>query len=170
MFLTGYDVVAWIFIVIDIALLFGFVYALEKSWKFRPVYHKGPGKYADHRETMHDVVMKERWHAIMAKFATGTPEAARLAIIDADALVDTALKGMKIEGEHLADRLSNLETEDIPSMTRIWRAHRTRNDLVHTSGFTISPQDAERTMHDYEAFLKDIKVVEGDRPSTVKLR
>jgi hypothetical protein len=156
-----YIVVATIFIVVDIVLVIGFIYAFSKAWRFHPDYEtkEDVGPTAAHRQTVHDVVMRERWHATMAKFALATPEAARVAIIEADALVDAALKGMQIEGEHLADRLSNLESDEIKSMPRIWRAHRMRNDLVHTPGFMITSQDAERTMRDYEAFLKEIEVI-----------
>lgn len=157
-----YDSIAVIFIILDIALVAGFIYAYSKAWRYHPDYKSkmGAGVGAVHRQTMHDIVMKERWHATMTKFALGTPEAARVAIIEADTLVDTALKNMQIEGEHLADRLSNLASDDILSMPRIWRAHRMRNDLVHTPGFAVTPQDADRTMHDYEAFLKEIEVID----------
>lgn len=156
-----YDFVAAIFIIVDVMIAVGFIYALRRSWHFRPSSggHAGHSE-GHHKETMHDIVMKERWHAIEAKFALGTPEAARISIIEADALVDAALKSMQIEGEHLADRLSNLESDDIKSMPRIWRAHRMRNDLVHTPGFAVSPQDAERTMQDYRTFLKEIEVID----------
>lgn len=161
-----YDFVAAIFIIADVALVAGLAYSVVRAWRFRPGFHavgahehKGPSKTI-HKPTMHDIVMRERWQSIINKFHTGTPEASRLAIIEADALVDTALKNMRIEGEHLADRLSNLEDEDIKSMPKIWRAHRVRNDLVHTTGFVIAPQDAERTMQDYEAFLREINVIE----------
>jgi hypothetical protein len=157
-----YDSLAVIFIILDILLVVGFVYAYKKAWHYHPTYEskKDAGAAKGHRQTMHDIVMKERWHATMVKFALGTPEAARVAIIEADALVDAALKNMEIEGEHLADRLSNLESDEIESMPRIWRAHRMRNDLVHTPGFAVTPQNAERTMRDYEAFLKEIKVID----------
>lgn len=161
-----YDLVAAIFIVADILLAIGLVYSISRSLQFRLGEHEegehghhGPDTLPGH-PTVHDVQMKERWNSIVEKFRAGTPEAARLAIIDADAFVDTALRHMRVEGEHLADRLSNLESEEIASMPRIWRAHRMRNDLVHTPGFAVAPHDAERTMQDYEAFLKDINVIE----------
>ncbi len=161
----AYDFVAAIFIVLDIALIIGLAYSIARSWRFRPGFHASDAgghhgaSTAPHKPTMHDIVMNERWHTILEKFKSGTPEAARLAIIEADALVDTALKSMRIEGEHLADRLSNLEDEEIRSMPRIWRAHRVRNDLVHTPGFAIAPHDAERSMQDYEAFLREINAI-----------
>jgi hypothetical protein len=67
---------------------------------------------------------------------------------------------MQIPGEHLADRLSNLDQDDIKSMNRVWRAHRLRNDLVHTPGFAVSPSDAQQAMDDYEAFLKEMEVID----------
>jgi hypothetical protein len=159
-------VVKTVFIVIDAVLLVGFVYAFIRAWHYHPNF-KGDyahgGKKGDHGKrtpTLHDIILRERWRAIQAKFALGTAESARLAIIEADALVDTALRGMQIPGEHLADRLSNLDPDDTKTINRIWRAHRLRNDLVHTPGFAVSPPDAQRTMDDYEAFLKEMEVIE----------
>jgi len=159
-FTQAYDTAAAVFIIVDALVLFGIIYSLISSWHYRPNYKGHAHGPAVHHETLKDAVMKERWGAIMTKFGVGTPEAMRLAIIEADAFVDTALKGRRIPGEHLADRLSNLETQDIASMNRMWRAHRMRNDLVHTTGFTITPPDAARTMSDYEAFLREIEVIE----------
>jgi hypothetical protein len=160
---TAYYVIQLLFVVADVLLLFGFIYAFVKGWHFHPMF-KGSHDHAhDHGKrvpTMRDIVMRERWHAIETKFALGTAESSRLAIIEADALVDTALKGMQIPGEHLADRLSNLDQNDIKSMNRVWRAHRLRNDLVHTPGFGVSPADAKQTMDDYEAFLKEMEVID----------
>lgn len=159
-----YYAIRLIFIVVDILLAFGFIYALVRAWHYHPnykeVHHGATGERGKRVPTMRDLVLRERWTAIENKFALGTPESARLAIIEADALVDTALKGMAVQGEHLADRLSNLDQGDIKSMNRVWRAHRLRNDLVHTPGFAVPPADAQRTMDDYEAFLKEMEVID----------
>jgi hypothetical protein len=153
-----------VFIIIDILLAVGFVYALVKAWHYHPNYkgdyHGAKGEHGKRVPTIRDIVLRERWQSIEKKFALDTPESTRLAIIEADALVDTALKGMQIPGEHLADRLSNLDQNDIKSMNRVWRAHRLRNDLVHTPGFAVPPADAQRTMDDYEAFLKEMEVID----------
>ncbi len=161
---TIYYVIRLLFIIVDILLLVGFIYALLRAWHYHPNFkgggHGTGGEHGKRVPTIRDIVLRERWHAIESKFALGSAESSRLAIIEADALVDTALKGMQIPGEHLADRLSNLDQSDIKSMNRIWRAHRLRNDLVHTPGFAVSPPDAQRTMDDYEAFLKEMEVID----------
>lgn len=156
---TILDLIKWIMILITFALAWGFAYSFYQAWKhFHPRFQLEKEK-AKKIPTLRDALTHERWQSMLKKFALGTPESMRIAIIEADALVDTTLKGMDIEGDHLADRLSNLETEDIKSMNRVWRAHRLRNDLVHTPGFILSPDDAKTALSDYEAFLKEIKVL-----------
>lgn len=155
------EIIKWIGILVTAALAGGFFYALYQSWRFHPRFHLEK-EHAKKIFTLRDAVMKERWQSIVKKFSLGTAASIRVAVIEADALADSALKGMDIPGEHLADRLSNLEGEEdfvIKSMQRVWRAHRMRNDLVHTPGFALSPEDAKIALEGYEAFLKELGVI-----------
>ncbi|MDP3975076.1 MAG: hypothetical protein Q8P88_02220, partial [Candidatus Jorgensenbacteria bacterium] len=79
-----------------------------------------------------------------------------LAIIEADKLVDDALKTSGLQGEHMADRLEKLRVEDYPTLDRLWRAHRVRNELVHTPDFGINEGDAKDVLRVYEKFLKEL--------------
>lgn len=152
------EIIKGVCILITIALAGGFVYAFYKAWRFHPRFRLEQ-QSAKKIFTLRDAVVRERWRLVMKKFLLGTAESIRLAIIEADALADAALKGKGIPGEHLADRLSNLDAEEIKSMNRIWRAHRIRNDLVHTPGFIVVPADAKMAIEDYEEFLKEIEVL-----------
>ena len=158
MMITVINAIRAIMILVTLALVFGFFYALYQAWRFHPEFHLEKEK-AKKISTLRGVLMKERWQSVVKRFSLGTSESMRIAIIEADALVDAALKDMDVPGEHLADRLSNLETEDIKSMNGIWQAHRMRNDLVHTPGFALSPGDAKAMLDHYEAFLKEIEVL-----------
>jgi len=154
------------FIVLDVLLLFGFVWALAHAWKFRPNFDfkQTPGSEKK-IGTLRARITQERWQAIVKKFALGTAEALRLSVIEADTLVDSVLKGMGLEGEHMADRLGNLDAGDLKSMDNLWRAHRMRNDLVHTPGFTLAPKEAKMALDGYEAFLEELgALTEGDPP------
>ncbi|MDE2021187.1 MAG: hypothetical protein KGJ13_12700 [Patescibacteria group bacterium] len=145
-----------IFILLDAALGLGLIYVLMKVWHYRPhfdIKHSPKGKGA---VTLRSVITKERWNAILEKFSLGTPESERLAVIEADALVDSVLKAMEVPGEHLADRISNLDTEDLKSINKLWAAHRLRNDLVHTTGFVLGPGEAKVALANYEAFLREL--------------
>ncbi len=157
-----------VFIVLDVFLAFGFVFAFVKGHRFRPDFDfEGHGHGSAGKKkifTLRDAITNERWHLIMKKFSLGTPESARIAVIEADALVDTVLKSTGVPGEHLADRLSNLDTDELTTMDKLLRAHRLRNDLVHTSGFVLSTNDAKMALDSYEAFLKELGLLGDDEP------
>jgi hypothetical protein len=153
------------FIVLDAILLFGFIFALIKGWKYRPHLHPWIGGHGTHHggakgiTTLRDQVVRERWLAVLKKAAAGTPDALKISIIDADKLVDDVLKQMGLAGEHMADRLEKLSAEDVRSLERLWRAHRLRNNLVHSLGFQISAHEAKQALENYEVFLKELKLL-----------
>lgn len=166
-FILIYDIVCGIFILIDAVLVFGFLYALSEGWKFRPHFYP----HASHAQTASGhaapvadprrKMVQERWQGIMKKFNEATSNDSRkLAIIEADKLIDTLLKDSGFEGEHMADRLQQLSPEKVTTLDRLWRAHRLRNQIVHSHDFEISPTLTERTIEDYEAFLKETKFLD----------
>lgn len=153
-----YRVVKVIFIIADILLAAGFLYALMQGLKYRPKFklqEKRVGKL-----TLRTAVFRDRWHSVLRKFSTEYPESMRLGIIEADSLVDSILKDMGLEGEHMADRLSRIDPESFQSLQALWRAHRLRNELVHTPGFSLSSEDAKKAIADYESFLREVRILQ----------
>jgi len=152
------DVFRQTFIVIDWILVFAFIFAFIKSLKYRPKLH--PKVQVKKKTfTLRNEVFKNRWAGVRAKVDAGTTDGVRLAIIDADKLADDVLRQMGKTGEHMADRLAQIKESEVRSLERLWRAHRVRNDLVHSPGFAISLIDAKRVIDDYEAFLKEVKAL-----------
>jgi hypothetical protein len=154
-----YFVVKWLFIIADIALVFLLIYALLQGIKYRPhleLHSHGHGKAEKPVRTLGGEIFKKRWEAILRKTAGNSADSLRIAVIEADSMVDDYLKQMGYEGEHMADRLSNLNREEVKTLDKIWAAHRTRNDLVHTPGFYLDPADAKEMLTDYESFLKEL--------------
>ena len=95
---TILDLIKWIMILITFALAWGFAYSFYQAWKhFHPLFQLEKEK-AKKIPTLRDALTHERWQSMLKKFALGTPESMRIAIIEADALVDTTLKGMDIGG------------------------------------------------------------------------
>jgi transposase len=146
------------FLVLDAILVIMFFFSFAKSWKYRPKLH--PGVRVVHKTfTLRDDVLQKRWDTIRTRVEGGSADGMHLAVIEADKLVDDALKQMGLEGEHMADRLGKISDTEVRTLDRLWRAHRVRNDLVHSPGFSLSAGDAKRVIDDYEAFLKEVKVL-----------
>lgn len=160
LFIPIYRALEVVFILVDVALLIGFIYAFRESWKYRPHFHHPKEHKPDAARQARRAEYARRWGTIMAKFSTGnSADARKLAIIEADKLIDTMLKDAGLSGDTMADRLKQLSAEEVQSLDRLWRAHRLRNELVHSHDFEVSLTTAERVMQDYEAFLKEFKIV-----------
>ena len=54
-----------------------------------------------------------------------------MAVLRADALLDEILIKLGYEGETMADRLKIVNSRQIPSLERVWAAHRLRNNIAH---------------------------------------
>ncbi len=147
-----------VFIVLD-ALFFGiFVYAFAKGIRFRPKLH--PREQPKRRTfALRDEVLRERWDTVMRR-ATRSPDSLKLAVVEADKMVDDALRRLNIEGDTMADRLKQLHPDEITTLDRIWRSHRLRNMIVHTPGFEMAQSDGEKAIEDFEAFLREIRILQ----------
>lgn len=158
-----------VFIILDILLFLGFIYSFKEAWKFRPpiegefVEGEGNGSVeseAKKRTFSFDVEsFRKNWVDIENKVREGTPHSLVLGVISADNLVDAALKQMGLEGEHMADRLQKIKESDFEEIEDLWRAHKIRNELVHTPGFEIKRNEAEEMLRVYESFLRTIRAL-----------
>jgi hypothetical protein len=157
-FLGIYNLIKWIFIILDLILLFGFIFSFYKAWQFRPgsiMKRKAKEKAISLRKEIY----REKWFDITTKFEINTPSTRKTALIEADNLVDEILKEIGIKGKTMADRLSKIHPESLESLKNLWEAHHIRNDLVHNSDFELSESEAKKILGYYEKFLKEIGVI-----------
>ncbi len=147
-----------IFIALDFILLIGFIWALKKALEYRPdlvgSFRKRSGEGLS--ETFDAEKYGKHWEEIQSKAFSAPPQSLTLAIVAADNLVGDALREMGLEGEHIADRLEKLNPRELKTLNNLWRAHRVRNDLVHTTGFEIKKNEAKEILDIYESFLKEL--------------
>lgn len=98
----------------------------------------------------------ELWEQIEKTADQGTM-GAKLAVIEADKLLDGALKSMMMPGDTLGERLKAAGYK-YPAIRQVWGAHRLRNQLVHDSAFDLTSRQAHAALRDYKAALKTINV------------
>lgn len=145
-------------ILLSVLLLVGIISIIPKAWSFQPKFYPKK-KRREEVLTWKGGEYKARWNTIIEKSETAPPQSLILAIIEADSFIDTILKDLNLKGEHMADRLEQLDLTQINTLDNIWRAHRLRNQLVHTPGYSVNQVDAQRFLKYYEDFLKEIGVL-----------
>ncbi len=82
----------------------------------------------------------------------------KLAIIEADKLLDRVLRSMYFPGDTLGERLKSAAFK-YPAIRQVWGAHRLRNQLVHDTTFEITIRKAKQALDDYRAALKVLNVM-----------
>ncbi len=164
-----YEGLRVVFIILDAVLFVAFVLVFFKAWKLRPPIESefeenaeiAPvgGEPEEKKFAFNTANFAAHWSGIAEKAREGTPQSLVLAVISADNLVDTALKQMGLEGEHMADRLQHFTYDDFNQIEDLWRAHKLRNELVHTPGFQLKKGEAEEILRVYESFLRTLRAL-----------
>ncbi len=104
---------------------------------------------------------KKEWANIEKHFFRGDENDLKIAVIEADKLLEEALREAGIRGATLGDRLKNLKPDQMSNLDQIWQAHRLRNDIVHQSTFRLKRDLAERALKIYESTLKQLGLLGG---------
>ncbi len=87
-----------------------------------------------------------RWQAITDLFQSQNSSDWRLAILEADAMLDEVTRELGYQGESLGERLMGMNRDTFPALSAAWEAHKVRNKIAHQGmDFQLSSRDARRT-------------------------
>jgi len=99
---------------------------------------------------------RARWAEILA--GVKTPEGMVLAIIDADKLLDEALKKYGFRGKTMGERLVAAQRL-ISDNDAVWYAHKLRNRLVHEPTVRLKKREAQNALAGFKCGLRDLGVL-----------
>ena len=103
---------------------------------------------------------KKAWAEIQEHFFTGSDNDLKVAILEADKILDDALRGAGIQGSTLGDRLKKIKPSQLPDIDAIWEVHKLRNQIAHESDFKLKRDLAERALGVYENALRELKALD----------
>lgn len=84
----------------------------------------------------------------------------RLAILEADVLLDEMVTGMGYHGDSLGEKLKAIEKSDFLTLDKAWEAHAVRNKIAHEgAAFTLTEREAKRVIALYEEVFKEFRYV-----------
>ncbi|MBI4120790.1 MAG: hypothetical protein HY457_00845 [Parcubacteria group bacterium] len=103
--------------------------------------------------------MAQRWERALGRLETANEAEYKLAIIEADSMLEEALKRLGFAGETLDERLQNVPPTVLSNLAELKEAHRTRNNIVHDPNFILSLNVARRVTGIYEQSLKELDLI-----------
>jgi hypothetical protein len=101
------------------------------------------------------------WKNIEEYFYRGGESDLKVAILEADKLLNDALREAGVMGLQLGDRLKKANEGQIPNLNELWQAHKLRNQIAHEPNFKLKRDLAERALSIYETALKNLGVFQG---------
>ena len=127
------------------------------------------GWLAVHIDRVQDVILKSNmpkkrsirvWQTVQRHFYAGDENSLKLALLEADKILDEALRLAGFRGENLGERLKKLTEAQLPNLNDIWEAHKLRNRLAHETDFRLNRDTAERALAIYEQTFRDLGLLD----------
>ncbi len=144
-----------LFLFIDLFMISFIVYALFKtSWlnklllydvqEFLTYKHFGLSK------------TKKKWEEIEKYFKKGTEPEMKLAIVEADSLLDNILKVMSYGGKDLTSRLEGINTNILENLDDVKKYHKIYSNIVHDPTYRLDFKMAENALKVYRDALVNL--------------
>ena len=125
-----------------LAIVFGVVMLMSVGILSRRLPHKLNQNY-----------FQTRWLELLARVKT--VDGMILAVIDADKLLDEALKRRNFKGKTMGERLVSAQRV-LSDNDSVWYAHKLRNRLVHEPDTKLKKRDAQNALAGFRQILKDL--------------
>lgn len=101
-----------------------------------------------------------RWEKIIKLSESENQSDWRLAIIEADIILDELLEKLQLPGDTMGEKLKTVEKSDFNTIEYAWEAHKARNMITHEgSNFLVNPREIRRIISLYEAVFKEFDMI-----------
>ncbi|KKS45215.1 hypothetical protein A3I25_02085 [Candidatus Nomurabacteria bacterium RIFCSPLOWO2_02_FULL_42_17] len=98
-----------------------------------------------------------RWDKIVEHTNSVNPSDWRVAIIEADAVLDELLIKAGFMGSDLGERLKNAPAGTLGAVNSAWEAHKVRNQIAHGGlDFNLSHRETKRVIGLYEEVFREL--------------
>lgn len=165
-FLKGYVDMSFVqsllFSMQNILTVVGVVFLGGIFWttiRIQNIHHAEQKKY----EPIHieEIEAKEKliqWQVVLDHINSESPAEWKLAILEADSMLDDILDSEGYQGESIGDKLKSMDPSDLPSYSDAWEAHKVRNQIAHEGAATMdfSKKIARDTITKFGKVFKDL--------------
>lgn len=133
-----------------------FIYFFQKRAAVRAEEYKKYYRPVNIRESE---ARKQRvqWEIVLRHMGSENPAEWKLAILEADNMLDAVLEERGFRGETLGEKLKFAETKGVKHLDAAWKAHKIRNMIAHGGAVAhLSAREARAAIDDYEKFFKEL--------------
>ncbi len=101
--------------------------------------------------------LARRWSKIVERLKAGIESEYKLAIIEADTMLEDILKGEGYAGETIGDRLKQITSDILPNIEEVQKAHQIRNSIIHDPDYRLTLDEARSVLSVYEKAVQNLQ-------------
>lgn len=101
---------------------------------------------------------RTRWLSIEQQLRRDEVSSYQMCVLNADKLLDQALKDKGVKGETMAERMKQMK-QTWSNANSVWSAHKLRNRIAHEDNVALDYEGTRRTLYSYKQALKDIGAI-----------
>lgn len=158
---TVWSVYVVIAFVVCIVMLLLYIHASIRRWYFYCL----AGTQLREMEDLYDAQFRglnknTRMDDILTHSQSDNPNDWKLAIIEADIIMDDILKKRGYAGSSLGERLKSISPQQLNSLNDAWEAHKIRNMIAHEGAdFVLTKRMAEETINRYRRVFAEFGIL-----------
>jgi len=119
-------------------------------------------EYAEHQAEReqkllesHEISQNPRWVKVLKLVISSNAGDWKLAIIEADSMLENLLRELGFKGETLGDRLKSADQDTFRGLSNAWEVHTIRNRIAHEGeAFLLSSHEVKRVVALYEQIFR----------------
>jgi hypothetical protein len=153
-------------IVLSILLIFGIIFCIVRISRMRIDFYTDLRRQVAENTGQATAAHAERgaknpkWQRVMGHIESSNPNDWRLAIMEADVMLEELAQTIGYRGETLGDKLKSVERSDFTNIDKAWEAHRIRNRIAHEgSDFQLTEREAKRAVELYRAVFEEFRFI-----------
>ncbi|HVU06681.1 MAG TPA: hypothetical protein VHE10_02740 [Candidatus Paceibacterota bacterium] len=171
-FFKNFDIIAilnWIIHYINlikpiaiIVSLFIFFVILYSHMRLRQIGKEEKEKFEARKlkatapEEHHDEDLSKRWHQVLTHINSNNPSDWRLAILEADIMLDDILEKQGYQGDSIGDKLKGVQKGDFLTIEQAWTAHKVRNQIAHQgTDYQLNEREAKQVIDLYKQVFSE---------------
>jgi hypothetical protein len=155
---TIYSIIAF---ALSALFIYGIIYAYirynQMSEEEEEMLHEQERMWKE----LHDGhIENERWQSVQTHLASENPNDWKLAIIEADVLLERMLEKAGYAGTTIGDKLKSASVRSFATLDDAWDAHRVRNQIAHGGAdFILTQKVAKETLIKYERVFREFSFI-----------
>lgn len=103
-----------------------------------------------------DTSLNEKWAKVQTHINSNNPSDWRLAILEADIMLDEMLDKLGYQGDSLGEKLKSVDRSEFLTIDQAWEAHKIRNRIAHEGAdFKLNEREAKTAIDLYRKVFEE---------------